>query len=445
MRSEFSAALSTAVWILLLWAHSAAGQEVCDPANPNGCCAYPAVARICNETETGFCYGTGTFIEHDGRPLILTCAHLFRDGVGKITVGFANGTLDIDAGLLAQDPAWDLAVLTIPRPTVTPMVIAETAPKVGDEVQSCGWGRGKWACNKGRVLGYVATRKNGTHETLEITGRAREGDSGGPMLNRQGELVAVCWGADNRTVTGTFCGRIRRFLAGIIRPLVPVDQGKQRQAEPMPARTEPPPARNELSPAKTEPPPADNVVDSLRNPLAGILDQVNRQQAAMEAEERLGRIEEALAADSSVAPAPSILTAAIPAILAGLGWTGPPALAAVAGLKVLSVLIRRRRRKRGSGEAVDAASEFPPSEPVGSIPRDDTEARQILQLSRLEGRSPLHDALIGRIAFDELDKTIDSKPDGSEADWARKLRRQLEDRFNEMAPPAVYAAAGQTP
>ena len=108
------------------------------------------------------------------------------------------------------------------------------------------------------------------------------------------------------------------------------------------------------------------------------------------------------------------------------------------GLRLLSGLMRYRRRKQGSEEAAAAAGGFLPDGDIGSLPRDDEEAYQFLQLSRLEGRSPLHDALVGRIAFDELDKAIDAKPDGPGADWARALRRKLEDRFNQMAPPALF-------
>jgi hypothetical protein len=106
------------------------------------------------------------------------------------------------------------------------------------------------------------------------------------------------------------------------------------------------------------------------------------------------------------------------------GFSFPPAL--VAGL-ALRWLIRRRRAKR-KGVTADAG---------GLFLRDTTEAAQFLRLSKSEGRSPLHDALIGRLAYDELQNTIDRKPDGPEADFARDLRRRLENRFNEMAPLAL--------
>ncbi len=422
------------------------------PDGKRKCPTHPAVVRICNTTRIDRSYGSGTLIEYAGEPYILTCAHLFSDGVGEIAVGFA-GVSRSKAKLLGVDQAWDLALLTVQESSVTPVAIAEDYPEPGDEVRSCGWGDNEllYRCNIGRVVGYKSTSQNGSHETLVLTGYGRQGDSGGPAFNRQGELVAVCWGTDGQAVYGTFCGRIRRFLRGIIRPLVPVDR---RPLVPVDRGT---PAQVQPPAIATGPPPGNDPVDSLRNPLDRLRDRLEQPSPDNGIGDRLGRIEDsiegfaasAISADAvraivgelvdSAPQSPGLASAAIPAILAGLGWTGPPAIAAVVGLKVLSVLIRRRRRKRVKERATESAQEFPPGEPIGSLSRDDEEGRQILQLSRLEGRSPLHDAIVGRIAFDELDKAIDAEPDGSKADWARTLRRTLEDRFNEMAPLAVHA------
>ena len=423
------------------------------------------VVRVANFTNSNRCHGSGTLIHNDqGRGIILTCGHLFRDGVGRITVWFSDGR-PVDGKLLAVDQTWDLAALAIVRPDVTPVKVANDYPAPGEQLESCGYGAdGNYRCNRGLALGYTRTLATQTHETLEISGCAREGDSGGPVLNRRGELVAVIWGTDGRSVMGTFCGRIRRFLHGIL----PV-KGKperQPQAESADAANGPPEAAHGSSllgenlarinqrladldgrfeeQSRTRGDQGitvDRRFDSVERSLAVLArlpDRINGVEQAVTAD-RLRPVVEELAGGVIAAGAPSVLEAAIPAILVGLGWTGPPALAAVVGLRLLSGLIRYRRRKSRSGEAADAAAGFRRAEPAGSLPRDDQEAYQFLQLSRLEGRSPLHDALVGRIAFDELDKEIDAKPDGAKADWARVLRRKLEDRFNQMAPPAVFA------
>lgn len=68
------------------------------------------------------------------------------------------------------------------------------------------------------------------------------------------------------------------------------------------------------------------------------------------------------------------------------------------------------------------------------IERDDTEARQLLRLSQLEGRDPLQDAVAGRIALDRLDAIAESGTDSSQASWADQLRRELRERYNDIAP-----------
>lgn len=84
------------------------------------------------------------------------------------------------------------------------------------------------------------------------------------------------------------------------------------------------------------------------------------------------------------------------------------------------------------GSAADAVTTF--REVRQPIERDDEEARQLLRLSQLEGRDPLQDAVAGRIALDRLDAVADGDADPQQAEWADQLRRELRERFNEIAP-----------
>ena len=68
------------------------------------------------------------------------------------------------------------------------------------------------------------------------------------------------------------------------------------------------------------------------------------------------------------------------------------------------------------------------------IERDLAEAKQLLRLSRLEGRDPLQDALAGRLALDRLDAIAERDGDLEQAAWADRLRRELRERFNDIAP-----------
>jgi S1-C subfamily serine protease len=108
--------------------------------------------------------------------------------------------LVLAAETVYYNPEWDLAGLEIDAPTgIVPVAISEAAPQKGEPVASCGYGpNGQYRCNQGRVTGYVRADGTEKFETLELTGAARDGDSGGPVFNQRGELVAVLWGTDRR-------------------------------------------------------------------------------------------------------------------------------------------------------------------------------------------------------------------------------------------------------
>lgn len=182
------------------------------PTNP-----HPAVCRINNTVGRMSNLGTGTLIEaSNGRGVVLTCAHLFREGVGNITVKFADGSF-YEARMLGRDATWDLAALEITAPAASPVAIADGYPRRGEPVKSCGYGpNGQYACNSGRVLGYTTAQGTSSFEWFDLTGVARDGDSGGPVFDASGRLCGVLWGTDGRTVGATYCGRIRKFLANIL-------------------------------------------------------------------------------------------------------------------------------------------------------------------------------------------------------------------------------------
>jgi hypothetical protein len=205
------------------------------PGCPSGSCplpkdqefpntrAHPAVCRVIHRLWGGLvALGTGVLVDKEGEyGLIITCQHLFREGLGKVTVVFPDGEA-FEARLVHQDRAGDLAALVIARPSAEPVRVAGTPPQPGEPVQSCGYGPdGRYWCNQGRVVGYSQTAQTTGWETLEITGRARQGDSGGPIFNSQGELVAILWGTDGRSVSGTYSGRVDRFLQQTGRYLLP--------------------------------------------------------------------------------------------------------------------------------------------------------------------------------------------------------------------------------
>ncbi len=56
---------------------------------------------------------------------------------------------------------------------------------------------------------YLSPGGNNPFELLEVAVAARDGDSGGPILNAQGELAGVLFGAARGRTAGSFCGRVQ--------------------------------------------------------------------------------------------------------------------------------------------------------------------------------------------------------------------------------------------
>jgi hypothetical protein len=182
----------------------------CMPARP--AVPHPAVVRVINQHGGSRSLGSGTLVEEDGQqPLVATCAHLFRDGVGNIVVEFPRHGRHA-AKVAALDEASDLALLQLPQVAASPVKIAAQPPRAGDELTSCGYGPdGVFAVNRGRAAGY-ASHDGRTFDVLELEGSARRGDSGGPIFNARGELAGVLFGTDGRRVNGSHCGKLQALL-----------------------------------------------------------------------------------------------------------------------------------------------------------------------------------------------------------------------------------------
>lgn len=172
----------------------------------------PSVARISAMEGNALSQGSGTLVEvRDRRGLIITNWHVIRDAKGPIVATFPDGFRSA-ATVLKVDKDWDLAALLIWRPNATPISISTIAPRPGDSLTIAGYGSGNYRAVSGRCTQYVAPGRNMPYEMVEVSAEARQGDSGGPILNDRGELAGVLFGAGGGTTSGSFCGRVRWFL-----------------------------------------------------------------------------------------------------------------------------------------------------------------------------------------------------------------------------------------
>jgi hypothetical protein len=146
--------------------------------------------------------------------VVLTNWHVVRNAPGAVEVVFPNGA-HYQATVMKMDKTWDLAALAIWRPDVEPITIANQAPQPGEPLTIAGYGSGTYREATGRFTQFVAPSQKHSFEMVELSAEARQGDSGGPILNARGELTGVLLGAGHGATIGSYCGRVEIFLADV--------------------------------------------------------------------------------------------------------------------------------------------------------------------------------------------------------------------------------------
>ncbi len=155
--------------------------------------------------------GTGVVINDRGD--ILTCLHVVK-GASRVRVTFADGARSA-AEVTIEQPENDLAVLRpaeIPDDLVPATLGSSTGLNVGDEVFAVGNPFGvTWSLTAGVVSGLGRTFKSTkTGETLsdliQFDAAVNPGNSGGPLVNRDGEVVGVVTALLNPTDQDVFIG-----------------------------------------------------------------------------------------------------------------------------------------------------------------------------------------------------------------------------------------------
>jgi serine protease Do len=185
-----------------------------DPSSAaSGARPHPAVVRVIVPGENSTSLGSGALVAvSDKLGLVLTNWHVVCEATGPIVVAFPDGFRS-GATLIQTDRDWDLAALAIWRPNVEPIPLASEAPRPGELLTIAGYGKDSYRAVTGRCTQYVAPGQNYPFEMVELSAGARQGDSGGPIFNSRGELAGVLFGAALGRTTGSYCGRVRQFLA----------------------------------------------------------------------------------------------------------------------------------------------------------------------------------------------------------------------------------------
>lgn len=158
----------------------------------------PSVVLIYAQNSDGCSYGTGFFLREDG--YIATNAHVIK-GYSDITVTLYSGE-ERQASVIAQSASDDLALLRI-RGTGYPAVKTgdSAAVRVGDLAVVIGNPAGTdapWTTTKGIISAVnrrvaVEGEKGSVKEIpmLQTDATVNKGNSGGPLCNREGEVIGI--------------------------------------------------------------------------------------------------------------------------------------------------------------------------------------------------------------------------------------------------------------
>lgn len=209
-------------------------------SNPYNVTPHPAVARVIVPEGRVTSFGSGTLVDvREQYGLVVTNWHVVRDSEGIVEVVFPSGFRS-HARPLKVDSNWDLAALVIWRPQIEPVKISTQPPRPGDLLTIHGYGRGQYRIATGRCTAYYAPHRNYPMEMVELDVEARQGDSGGPILNQRGEIAGVLFGAGQGTTLGSFAPRVSNFLASLAPDIGQVkDQAQVAIADRPPPNFEP--------------------------------------------------------------------------------------------------------------------------------------------------------------------------------------------------------------
>ncbi len=177
---------------------------------------HPAVVRVIAPGRNTVSLGSGTLVAvTEKHGLVLTNWHVVEEATGPVRVVFPDGFQSAGT-VMKVDHDWDLAAIGIWKPNVDPVPLATQPPRPGDPLVIAGYGSGDYRAVAGRCTQYVAPGPKAPYEMVELSVAARQGDSGGPIFNQQGQLAGVLFGAGRGTTSGSYCGRVQQFLVSVL-------------------------------------------------------------------------------------------------------------------------------------------------------------------------------------------------------------------------------------
>jgi S1-C subfamily serine protease len=155
--------------------------------------------------------GSGVIVSDDGA--ILTSLHVV-DGADRILVTFADGSRS-PAQVVITQPEHDIAVLAPdqpPEPLIPATLGNPGAVRVGDDAYVVGHPLGLYGSMSAGVISGLnrSFKPSGSTQALDgliqIDAAVNPGNSGGPLLNRNGHVIGIVAGLVNPTEEEVFIG-----------------------------------------------------------------------------------------------------------------------------------------------------------------------------------------------------------------------------------------------
>jgi serine protease Do len=160
-----------------------------------------AVVTIRTEKSYGSTQGSGFIVDPDG---IIVTAHHVIAGATSVHVVLPSGA-DVEIrGILAADPAHDVALLRVSGASLPAVTLGDSdTMRRGDHVFVLGSPQGLELSATDGIVSAPVRRSPDGRESLQITAPIFGGSSGGPVLSARGEVVGMArsYHRDAQTLT----------------------------------------------------------------------------------------------------------------------------------------------------------------------------------------------------------------------------------------------------
>ncbi|HEX6290571.1 MAG TPA: trypsin-like peptidase domain-containing protein [Herpetosiphonaceae bacterium] len=168
-------------------------------------------SAVGDEGEDGYGLGSGVVVNDRGD--ILTSLHVVA-GARSIELTFTDGSRS-SARIVVAQPEHDIAVLRARQPPqqLVPAILGNpNAMRIGDEAFVVGHPLGLYgSMSAGVISGFdrsfqPTTGDRPLHGLIQIDAAVNPGNSGGPLLNRDGHVIGIVAGLVNPTNQEVFIG-----------------------------------------------------------------------------------------------------------------------------------------------------------------------------------------------------------------------------------------------